>query len=49
MAYSKVLEKVKVKGLPFKGRTVADCEWRIAELCWRIAKTHIVAKSDIEM
>jgi len=25
-----VLEKVKVKGVPFRGRTVADTEWRIA-------------------
>jgi len=25
-----MLEKVKVKGVPFRGRTVADTEWRIA-------------------
>ena len=33
-----MLEKVKVKGIPFRGRTVADTEWRIAERCWKIAK-----------
>lgn len=28
--YAKVLEKVKVKGLQFRGRTIANAEWRIA-------------------
>jgi len=32
-SYLKVLEKVKIKGIPFRGKTVADTEWRIAQRC----------------
>jgi len=28
-----------VKGISFNSRTVADTEWRIAQICWKIAKS----------
>ena len=34
-----MIEKVKVRGIPFKGRIVADTEWRIAEKCWEVANS----------
>jgi hypothetical protein len=33
-SYSKVQEKVAVRGMPYRGRTVAKAEWRIAQACW---------------
>jgi hypothetical protein len=35
--YAKVLEKVKVRGMPYRGRTIAKTEWRIAQKCWKIS------------
>jgi hypothetical protein len=32
--YSEVQEKVAVRGMPYRGRTVAKAEWRIAQTCW---------------
>jgi hypothetical protein len=35
--YSKVHEKVAVRGMPYRGRTIAKAEWRIAQACWNTA------------
>jgi hypothetical protein len=36
-SYSKVQEKVAVRGMPYRGRTVAKAEWRLAQACWNAA------------
>jgi hypothetical protein len=33
--YAKVQEKVAVRGMPYRGRTVAKAEWRITQECWK--------------
>jgi hypothetical protein len=35
--YAKVQEKVAVRGMPYRGSTVAKAEWRIAQACWNAA------------
>jgi hypothetical protein len=36
--YSRVHEKVAVRGMPYRGRTVAKAEWRITKACWKAAE-----------
>jgi hypothetical protein len=35
--YSRVQEKVAVRGMPYRGSTVAKAEWRITKECWKAA------------
>jgi hypothetical protein len=33
--YSRVQEKVAVRGMPYRGMTIAKAEWHIAQACWK--------------